>query len=264
MGNENQKENDEFENDEFENDEYFQSISSSDKNNDISQDIYPFPQNIEIPNDEKTFKKGLFITNKRGRKRKSENDHEGDNIGGHDKYSLDNIRLKINTHFFAFIMDYANCILKYFGFKEEFKNVDYKNKGYLNHKELSLLKDTIIGELISQDISPKYKREQKNKNKILYNEVIKNPIIKNLFSESYITLFQNVYYKNIKIINLEKYGEEAKDVVLYLNGRVKTFDDFINKKVKNKKNIFVDEFKDDYKKRILKCINKSFLKNIIV
>ena len=41
-------------------------------------------------------------------------------------------------------MDYANCILKYFGFKEEFKNVDYKNKGYLNNKELSLLKDIKI------------------------------------------------------------------------------------------------------------------------
>ena len=259
MGNENQKENDEYEYA-----DYFKFNFSSDNNNEIIKTIYPFPPNREIPNVEETFKKGLFTTNKRGRKRKGERDNESDNIYSHDKYSLDNIRLRINTHYFSFIRDYANCILKYFGFNEEFKSIDYKNKRYLNKKELSLLKDTIIGELISKDISPKYRREEKNKNKILYNKVINNPIIKNLFSESYIALFVNVYYRNNKIINLNKYGEDTKDMVLYLNEGVKTFDDFLNKNIIDKNNSTINEFKNDYKKRVLECINKSFLKDIVL
>ena len=257
MGNENEEEN--VQNRTANN---FQLISLSDQNNEYYQDIHQFPQFTEIPNVERTIKRELFITNKRGRKTKEVKDHESGNNFSHDKYSLDNIRLKINLHYFSFIRGYANCILKKFGFNEEFKKIDHKNKRSLNKSEFSLLKKALIGELLSKDISPKYKKEDKNGNIILYNKVKSNPIIENIFSETYITLFKNIYFKNIKYINLNDYGI---DMVLRLNEEVETFDDFINKMIIDKNKGNIDEFKDEfYKNRILKCVNKCFLNEVTI
>lgn len=260
MGNENEQYN---ENDM--NSQNNQSLSLFEDSSEFNPDIPIIPQNNlvleinrEIPNVETKNKKGLFTTNKRGRKKKTDSETDVDSNCSHNKYSLDNIQKKIAGHFSSFITDYSNAILKHFGIYENFIKRDHKNKKYLNKSEMSLLKKTKIWELLSQDISPKYRKHQKNENKNLLNEAIKNPIINQLFSESYISLFKNVYIKNLKNINLND-NEKDVDIILY---EVKTFEDLVNNNVKDKQNNSSDELLDNYyKKRLLDCVNKRFLKD---
>ena len=261
MGNENEQYNEPDMN--TQND---QSLSLFEVSSEFNPDIPKIPSdnldletNRKIQNVDTKNKKGLFTTNKRGRKKKTDSETEADSSNcSHNKYSLDNVQKRITGHFSSFILDYSNGILKHFGIYENFIKRDHKNKKYLNKSEMSLLKKTKISELLSQDISPKYKRHQKNENKNLLNEAIKNPTINQLFSQSYIALFTNIYFRNIKNINVNNNGKD-EDIILY---EVKTFEDLVNNNVKNKQNNNSDEFVDNYyKKRLLDCVNKRFLKD---
>ena len=261
MGNENEQYNESYMN--TQNNQLLSVFGDSSEFNPDFPNIPPYNLDLEtnkkMPNVETKNKKGLFTTNKLGRKKKSDSETDVDsNNCSHNKYSLDNIQKKITGHFSSFILDYSNGILKHFGIYENFIKRDHKNKIYINKSEMSLLKKTKISELLSQDISPKYKRHQKNENKNLLNEAIKNPTINQLFSESYIALFENIYFKNIKNIKVNNNGKD-EDIILY---EVKTFEDLVNNNVKNKQNNNSDEFVDNYyKKRLLDCVNKRFLKD---
>ena len=109
------------------------------------------------------------------------------------------------------------------------------------------MKTKEIGKILCQNISPKFSKIfniDKENNKKLYEKVIKNENIKNLLSETYIKMFRDYYYKNIKELNV--YNLNIK-----LSENIKTFDHFLNDKVHPKD--------DYYKKRINEIIEKYYL-----
>ena len=141
-----------------------------------------------------------------GRKRKGDNHQYKEKV--HTKYDKDNIHTKIQVHFLKFLFCFINEIIEiYFGKKKQFLNIDYQNKKVVTKDNVKKLKTTKIGEILSQDISTKYKKLNtidKEINNKLYLEVIENENIKKILSETYINIFRNLYYKNKR--NLNNYG----------------------------------------------------------
>ena len=196
----------------------------------------------------------FIITRKRGRKANPLTFLQQKRI--HDKFSDDNIKRKIKSSYFTFILNYTNEILKAMGINEKFKNINYKYKSIVNKKYFSFLKNSTIGNILSQSISPKFKTKPDKINKIIYEKIIGNPIIKNFLNEKYFNLFQNIYYKNERNINMEKYGLKE---IIKLTNKIEMYKEFI---LKNKK-IFDEKSNDGnkYIKTLEECTKKYFLIN---
>ena len=141
--------------------------------------------NIEIQN--QTFYRGdivnpeekkiLFfvkqITPGRGRKRKKIEENIN-SVKKHDKYCDDNIKRKIQVHFINFIRKLINQILVQLGYEEKLHDISSLSKQNENKKKFSLLKNMTIEQILSQDISPKYKKEKNKKiNVILMDKILK-------------------------------------------------------------------------------------------
>ena len=210
-------------------------------------------------------KKTLFTLYKRGRKKDTEK--VGDNYNKeyyHNKLASDNLLKRVQTHYMTFIIDYANEVIHKFGFKDDFVQPNSVYKKNVNKNNISLLKGKNIGYILSLDISPKFRTQNKIQNKILYEEVIKIPILKNLFDENYISLFNDIYYKNKKDINLIY---DDKNYIIHFQ-KVKTFDaleDKIKKKDKMSKEdteIYIKKLKDLISKKYLSNDNELFEKFI--
>ena len=155
-----------------------------------------------------------------GRKRKRDNE----NINKiHSKYDYDNIMRKIQVHYQNFLLSFINEILKHFGVNQKFLNIDYNSKKDIKLKNIENLKSKEIGEILRQNISPKYREKYKNDKEInnkLYLEVIKYDNIRKILSEKYINIFKNFYYKNKRDLN--DYGLNIK-----LTNNVKTHQDLL-------------------------------------
>ena len=103
-----------------------------------------------------------------------------------------------------------------------------------------------IGQILCQEISPKYKKYNKNTNKNVYENVINVPIIKKLLSENYSKFIKDIYCKYEKKINLSKYGLKEN---LIINCKIKMYIDLIN------------EYKYDnrYCQQLKECFQNWFL-----
>ena len=141
-----------------------------------------------------------------GRKRKRDNE----NINKiHSKYDYDNIMRKIQVHYQNFLLSFINEILKHFGVNQKFLNIDYNSKKDIKLKNIENLKSKEIGEILRQNISPKYREKYNNDKEInnkLYLEVIKYD--------------RNFYYKNKRDLN--DYG-----LNIILTNNVKTHQDLL-------------------------------------
>jgi len=210
-------------------------------NNDkIEEKILYFTDDSEDTKKEKT-KKLL----KRGKKRK---DNEK-NLTFHDKNSSDNLLRKIQVHYLSFIISYSNDILKSLNYKKKFLKLNYKFKSNINKNFVDSLKKKNIGDIISTEISVKYKNKDKNINKELYEKIKDNDVLNKIFEDNYLKLFRQVYYKSRKKINLKEYGMN-KDIILSKN--VKMVDDLL----KNINDL-------DENKKIKESIIKNFLPDSI-
>jgi len=210
-------------------------------NNDkIQEKILYFTDDSEDTKKEKT-KKLL----KRGKKRK---DNEK-NLTFHDKNSSDNLLRKIQVHYLSFIISYSNDILKSLNYKKKFLKLNYKFKSNINKNFVDSLKKKNIGDIISTEISVKYKNKDKNINKELYEKIKDNDVLNKIFEDNYLKLFRQVYYKSRKKINLKEYGMN-KDIILSKN--VKMVDDLL----KNINDL-------DENKKIKESIIKNFLPDSI-
>ena len=229
----------------------------------INYDIFHIPNiipgNNYIKNEEnqKNQKILLFNVEKkdenehllRGRKRKSLDPNQLYKVNIHSKWESDNILRKIQVHYLSFIIDFSNDVLKEFAYKKEdlFFDIDYKIKEKVNQKFIAELKGSDIGNVLCQNISPKYSTYRKDRNKIIYYKAIENEIIKYLFSINYLELFNNVYYKNEK-----KYSFKFKNYYGIINlSNVKTFRDLLDEKAGENK---------DYRDKFKACVNKNFIK----
>ena len=103
-----------------------------------------------------------------------------------------------------------------------------------------------VVEVISQDISSKFKYYPKDYNKKLCERLEKEiPIMKKILEQNYLTLFKNVYFPSKRDINLDKiYGINK---IIHLPKEIKMFKD----KIKT----FDDE---DYKIKMKKVVNEFY------
>ena len=127
--------------------------------------------------------------------------------------------------------------------------MNYKFKSNINKNFVDSLKKKTIGDIISTEISVKYKNKDKNINKELYEKIKDNDVLNKIFEENYLKLFRQVYYKSRKKINLKEYGMN-KDIILSKN--VKMVDDLL----KNINDL-------DENKKIKESIIKNFLPDSI-
>ena len=183
----------------------------------------------------------------RGKKR-AKNFEENENRKIHDIYSTDNILRKIQVHYLNFIILFINILLKNLNYSEEFFKLDYEFKKNIF---LESLKKQTLGEIISNKISIKYKKYDKNINKTIYEKIKENEILNNILSENYIKFFKKIYYKSYYNINLKEYGLD-KEIIL--SKKVKMYKDFL----KDNK-----ESGEKYIKYIKECTLKNFLPDSI-
>ena len=158
------------------------------------------------------------------------------------KFGDDNILSKANCHFINFLASYINFILNFFDIEEKFVKIDYsKYKKKINKKIFLVLKNSTIGQILSGEISPKFRTLIKNKN---MNYLLYIKIINKILSEKYIDLFRNVYYKNERIINLKKYDNNIQiGNIILPKTEVKMFEDFLNKERKKGSEKYIEKVK---------------------
>lgn len=185
------------------------------------------------PNILEDLKRIHFVTVKKaknlvGRKRNNETHHNYDvydyDYSVHNKFRSDNLLTKIQVNFLTFLVIFINEILSLMGIKGEFSQIDYSYKKRVTKKFVSYLKGLNIGQVLLLKISPKYIKKDTNRN--LYDKIIKNPVINNILSENYLTIFKNIYLRNERIINMEKYGLNE---IFEVSKNVKMYDDLIDK-----------------------------------
>ena len=211
-----------------------------------------------IQNISKTEKEDKLLGKKRklGRKKnieKIKNNNENIKKIHNDKVE-DNMLNKIQIHSIKCIIEYFNSILDYiiYNDKERFLNIDSSFKKKINKKEREELKKKKLCDILKLNISKKYTKHSFDYNKNLYEKIEKmkeNPIYEALIklsNENYLYFFQNIYYKNERIINLNKYGI---NITIPLTKKVELCEDKI-KSFKDK-----DE---EYIKKYKKCINENY------
>ena len=156
----------------------------------------------------------------------------------HDKYSKDNITSKIQVHYISFIRNFLNIVLEELKINLRFQKINYKFKKTVNKMHILKLKNSTIGEIICQDISPKYTKNT-GKNKIIFEKIKNVPIIEDILSSKYLALF-NIYKEGKNDIKL-------KNITINLyDKKIEMFKDFVKKNNNDSK----------YITKINECIKK--------
>ena len=174
----------------------------------------------------------------------------------HSKFCLDNIRKKIITHFLKFLISLLNIILKKNNYEKKFFNL-HKEKKSETKKNINILKNQTIKDILSFEISSKYKcyKDDEKANEKIYKEVLeKFPLMESFFQKTFIDIFNEIYCNKGKklnkgIIDLNNYNI---NLIIDLNKEnLETYESLIEKsknKCKNKKE------SDDYIKKIKKFV----------
>ena len=198
--------------------------------------------------------KNLFIK-KRNRGRKKNNKFLfNKNSYIHDKFRTDNLLRKVQNHYLNFIVLFLNEILQILGFKEKLYFLNYKFKLNITKKNMHSLRRENIGNILCNEISPKYLTKNKNINLVIIEKIKDNPVIKSILSENYLKLFKDIYYRSNRIINLKYYGLNK---VIILSKKIKMYQDLLK--------IYNNSIKYDnyYIQRMNECVTRNFLLNSI-
>ena len=167
----------------------------------------------------------------------------------HDKFTSDNILRKIQVHYITFIVFFLNDILSSFGITEKFCKLDYEIIKDVKKQKLTELKNKNIGEIISNKISTRYKKDE-NTNINLYENLKSNETFGKIFSMNYMTFFKMFYMKNEKTIDLRIFGIDKE---ITLSKKTKTYYEFLEKEKSKAKD-------EKYINQIKECLNKNYLK----
>jgi hypothetical protein len=167
-----------------------------------------------------------ILLKKRGRK------PEKSSQKSHDSSSDDNCLLKIQNHFFNFIINLTNEVLKKENIKEDFKPVDYKIKSNVNHDFFCKLKKYCIKNILEMDISPKFRSKSNDSNRETLNKIYNySHWLNDFFNINYLELFSE-YHNNEK--PLLKFVFKGKEIEL---SKAKSFYYLLNKNKKNAKDL---------------------------
>lgn len=172
---------------------------------------------FEVINTEETYCK-----KKRGRK-----SYRDVTYKQHDKYSVDNIIRKIQVGYINFIIGFANEVLKKIGRKDlSFIPMGYNDKKNIDKKNRNILNSKTIREIIcDNNISTKYKTDI---NKKIFEQIEKENenILQNILNKNFLFLFDKIYYKKIKSINMKEFGFDDMEIDLR---NIKLFGDLLSK-----------------------------------
>ena len=159
------------------------------QNEQKNRDLY-----IDLLNDEKSINTPLLLNKKRMRKQK----YTGKLNNYHTKFNSDNCRTKIKSHLNNFIIDFFNKLI-YNKFNKQiykFRKLSYDLSKHSSKNFNKKLLNTKIKDILSSDISKKYKNinsEQNNstlnKSKI-YNEY------HDLLEKTYLEFYEQIYLPN--------------------------------------------------------------------
>ena len=169
----------------------------------------------ETKNDDITFDV-LKKNESKGRKKDSDNNIYYGKC--HNKYSKDNITRKIQVNYISFIYFFVNVVLEELNINHRFKKINYKFKKNVNHAHISNLKKSTIGDILCQEISPKYTKN-KGENKKVFEKLKNMPIIKDILFSNYLSLFQ-IYKEGIKNIQIKNININLADK------KIKMYKDF--------------------------------------
>ena len=170
----------------------------------------------------------------------------------HDKFSKDNILRKLQTHYLAFLTNFANLLIKQILFEDkdmQFYSLKHKFFKNINKNRINLLKKQSLSDILKCTKIPQCKSAKNNTD--VYNKITsKSIIIKNIIDKPYLEYFQ-IYYNSKKKICLSKYGYNQ---YIILPNDIQLFEDLIKK---NKTNSEIDDEK--YRKKIETIIHDEFL-----
>ena len=181
---------------------------------------------IVIRNEVTSEKTNYFIVTSKKVGRKGKNEKKN-NIC-HNKYSSDNILIKIQVHFLNFIVDFINIVLQHFKHKEHFYPLDYNFKKNVTKKARRDLKELNIGNILFKEKSQKYKKN-KERNIDIYTK-LKNcqhiKIIDNILSCKYLDFFKNYYCNADNNLSLKNFGS---DDIINIYEKAEMFNDLKQK-----------------------------------
>ena len=172
----------------------------------------------------------------------------------HDAYDYDNILRKIQVHFLTFIISFINDLIGSFSSNNKnlkFKNLSYNLKKVVKHSYVETLKKSKIGDILQLKASTKNKRSKDDVNIRIYEKVCNlYPCLNHFFDMYYLDLFNQYYFKSIKVISFE-----GKNITLSKNTRA--FSDLLAKNRKAAEKIqevairnFIDNTNGDNKQTI--------------
>ena len=167
----------------------------------------------------------FFLTKKTRRKSgevDNNNDIENRKVRRRNrKEDFDNILVKIQVHFINFIINVSNDIIKYIFKKQKysFKQIDYKYKRNASFENFNKLKEVPIKEILSKEISSKYKLIPKSTNSDILSIVTSSTQwLNNFFNINYLEFF-SIYYNNCKPLKkIEFQGNK-----IFLSQKTKSF-----------------------------------------
>lgn len=155
----------------------------------------------------------------------------------HDKFASDNIKRKILNHYFKFLTDLLNVIIRFLFIEEKNKKkiqfltlrYDFRNKNFDKKIFDNIKRKLTIKEVFLEYYNHKYQNKKKNSKTInedvmeyitSKNNNVLNNILKKLCFE-----FINIYYNNERKINLSKYGSKC---TIILPSKIKLFKDLLD------------------------------------
>ena len=188
----------------------------------------------------------IQLKKKRGRVRRSPNKSERRE---HNKYSPDNILRKVQIHFISYLLFLFNLLLKHYNIEERVVNINTKDKGTINVKNLNSLKEKTLDDVISSELSTKFTKKGEDHNKKICDK-IKNDgnykVLNLILKEKYLKFFKN-YYHNEKTINLKEYSDHEE--IIQFPSEPKTLNDLFNKES--------NRGDEKYKKTVLEVIKNT-------
>ena len=180
---------------------------------------------------------------KRGRKKE-----EGKPIRKkHSSMDDDNVLTKIQVHFFTYLINITNDIIKSgFGKNGDFQQIKYDDKKNIKLDNIKKLKNSKIKDILQMKISSKCRKYDENYNKNNYIKILET--ISNDASLNWITDFFHMNYLDL----FEKYYNNDNSFFgkeINISKETKSFNDLLKKN-------------DDKMKDCLNIISKRYLQDI--
>lgn len=146
------------------------------------------------------------LKKKRGKKR-----NEGSKKAEHTSWSIDNIIVKVQTHFLNFLISFINdCAHSFPKYQKNiFLKFDRGEKNKVSKEQMNKMKNSTIKDLLERvKISRKYKQYNINTNKKNLDALIEEPWFQQIFNMKFLDLFPYYYNNEQPLPELKIFGRK--------------------------------------------------------